>query len=61
MENGCWALPLSWLRKYVPNCLDPQNKNFGHMEDVSFTYESIIETFTPNGIEAQDSWVSPKA
>src|SRR5690606_33262057 len=30
------------LRKYVPNCLDPLNKTMGHMEDVSFTYETII-------------------
>ena len=48
------------IRKYVPNCLDPQNKTIGHMEDVSFTYETIIETFTPNGIEAQDSWNAPR-
>jgi len=49
------------IRKYVPNCLDPQNKTIGHMEDVSFTYETIIETFTPNGIEAQDSWNAPRS
>lgn len=49
------------LRKYVPNCLDPNNKSIGHMEDVSFTYETIIETFTLNGIEAQDSWNAPKS
>lgn len=47
-------------RKYVPCCLDPQNKTMGHMEDVSFTYETIIETYTPDGIEAQDSWTDPK-
>jgi type VI secretion system secreted protein Hcp len=49
------------MHKYVPNCLDPVNKSMGHMEDVSFTYETIIETFTPSGIEAQDSWNSPKS
>ncbi len=49
------------MRKYVPNCLDPVNKTMGHMEEVSFTYETIIETFTPHGIEAQDSWNSPKS
>jgi type VI secretion system secreted protein Hcp len=48
------------MHKYVPNCLDPQNKTMGHMEDVSFTYETIIETYTPDGIEAQDSWTDPK-
>ena len=49
------------MRKFVPNCLDPLNKTMGHMEEVSLTYETIIETFTPDGIEAQDSWNSPKS
>ncbi len=49
------------MHKFVPMCLEPANKSMGHMEAVSFTYETIIETWTPNGIEAQDSWNSPKA
>ena len=49
------------MRKYVPVCLDPSNQSMGHMEQVSFTYETIVETFTPDGIEAQDSWNAPKA
>jgi len=48
------------IRKYYPVALDPNNKSMGHMEEVSFTYETIIETFTPDGIEAQDSWTAPK-
>jgi len=48
------------MHKYVPCCLVPENKTMGHMEDISFTYETIIETFTPDGIEAQDSWTDPK-
>jgi type VI secretion system secreted protein Hcp len=32
----------------------------GHMEDIAFTYETIIDTWTPDGIEAQDSWNAPK-
>jgi type VI secretion system secreted protein Hcp len=49
------------MHKHVPVCLDPNNKSMGHMEDVSFTYETIVETFTPDGIEAQDSWNAPKS
>ncbi|HUH41412.1 MAG TPA: Hcp family type VI secretion system effector [Castellaniella sp.] len=49
------------MHKFVPMCLDPANKSMGHMEAVSFTYETIIETFTPDGIEAQDSWNAPKS
>lgn len=48
------------VRKYMPICLAVENKTMGHMEEVSFTYETIIETFTPDGIEAQDSWTNPK-
>ena len=48
------------IKTWVPNCLDPNNKTMGHMEYVSFTYETIIDTWTPDGIEAEDSWSSPK-
>jgi len=48
-------------RTWVPNCLDGAHKTMGHMEDISFTYETIIDTWTPDGIEAQDSWNSPKS
>lgn len=47
-------------RTWVPNCLDMNEKTMGHMEDISFTYETIIDTWTPDGIEAQDSWNAPK-
>jgi len=36
--------------------LDPLNKQYEDEELVSFTYETIIQTWTPDGIEAQDSW-----
>ena len=49
------------MKKFFPNCLVPENKTIGHMEEVAFTYETIIETWTPDGIEAQDSWNAPKA
>lgn len=48
-------------RTWVPNCLDPDNRQYGHMEDVSLTYEKIIWTWEPDGIEAEDSWLAPKA
>lgn len=44
------------LHKWVPNCLDPDWKTYGHMEDVSFTYEKVIWTAVVDGKEAQDSW-----
>ena len=51
---------LTSMKSWTPNCLDPDNRQMGHMEDISFTYEKIVWTFTPDGIEAEDSWLSPK-
>ena len=52
---------LTSIRSWTPNCLDPDNKQMGHMEDVAFTYEKITWTFDPDGIEAEDSWLAPKS
>ena len=49
------------IRSWTPNCLNPDNKQMGHMEDVALTYEKITWTFDPDGIEAEDSWLAPKA
>jgi len=51
---------ITHIHTWVPNCLDPLQKTMGHMEDVAFTYTTIIDTWTPDGIEAEDSWNSPK-
>jgi len=48
-------------RTWVPNCLDGYQRTMGHMEDIAVAYETIIDTWTPDGIEAQDSWNSPKS
>lgn len=47
-------------RTWVPNCLAPDNRQYGHMEDVALTYEKIVWTWEPDGIEAEDSWLAPK-
>jgi type VI secretion system secreted protein Hcp len=31
------------------------------MEDIGITYEKIVWTWVPDGIEAEDSWLAPKA
>jgi type VI secretion system secreted protein Hcp len=48
------------LEKWFPNCLDKAKQSYGHMEDVSFSYEKVTWSFTPDGIEADDSWLAPK-
>ena len=52
---------ITHARTFVPNCLITANKTMGHMEAIAFTYQTIIDTWTPDGIEAEDSWSSPKA
>lgn len=51
------------IRSWTNNCLDtdPNKKQYGDMQDISFTYEKIVETWKPDGIEAEDSWLAPKA
>jgi type VI secretion system secreted protein Hcp len=44
---------IDYLKRDV---LDPLSGPHGDEEVVSFTYETIIQTWTPDGIEAQDSW-----
>ena len=52
---------LTNMKSWTPNALDPNNKQMGHMEDLAFTYEKITWTYEPDGIEAEDSWLAPKA
>lgn len=47
-------------RLWIPNCLVTDNRQLGHMEDISMTYEKIVWTWQPDGIEAEDSWLAPK-
>jgi len=52
---------LTNMQSWTPNCLSLENKQMGHMENLSFTYEKITWTYEPDGIEAEDSWLAPKA
>jgi type VI secretion system secreted protein Hcp len=46
-------------REWYPETFMESNKPYKHMQDITFTYETIIWTDTVNGIEAQDSWKKP--
>ncbi len=47
---------ISKVRPWVPDILDQSKSAYRHMEDVSFTYEKIIWTWEPDGIEYEDAW-----
>jgi len=48
-------------REWFPPTFLEENKPYKHMLDIAFTYEDIIWTYTPDGIEAEDNWKAPKA
>jgi len=45
---------------FFPETFLPSNEPYKHMEKISFTYEKIIWTWQPDGIEAEDAWKAPK-
>lgn len=46
------------VKTHMPNCLDPANNAFTHMEDVSFSYKEISWTHEVAGTSGTDSWNS---
>lgn len=48
------------MESYYPETFLEENKPYRHMEKVSFSYEKIIWTWQPDGIEAEDDWRAPK-
>jgi type VI secretion system secreted protein Hcp len=49
------------MKCYKPMTLIEETKPLHDMEKVSLSYEKIIWTYVPDGIEAEDSWMVPKA
>lgn len=43
----------------MPNCQDPGQAHFTHLEDISFTYRRIIWTHEVAGTSGEDDWRSP--
>jgi len=44
------------IRTMVPNVLDPQYQQYGHLEEASFSYADITWTHEVAGTEATDSF-----
>jgi len=49
------------MKSYKPMTFLEENKPYKDMEEVQFTYEKIIWTYEADGIESEDSWLSPKS
>ncbi len=48
------------IQGYMPNCQDPANDTFTHLEDVSFSYRSITWNHEVAGTSGSDDWRAPK-
>ncbi len=44
------------IRSFMPNCQDPNNGHFTHLEEVSFSYSTITWTHEIAGTEGNDDW-----
>lgn len=49
------------MRENTPLTFLEENKPYHDMEEVSFTYEKIVWTYEPDGVEAEDDWKAPKS
>jgi type VI secretion system secreted protein Hcp len=46
---------------YMPNCQDPSQAHFTHLEDIAFTYRKIDWTHEKCGTSGSDDWREPTA
>lgn len=49
------------IKAYMPNCQDPGQAHFTHLEDVSFTYRKITWTHEVGGTSGSDDWRAPRS
>lgn len=47
-------------KEWFPETFVADNKPYKHMQTISMSYESIVWTYVPDGIEAEDGWNAPK-
>lgn len=49
------------IKARMPNCQDPGQAHFTHLEDVSFSYRSITWTHEAGGTSGSDDWRAPRS
>jgi len=47
------------ITAHMPNCQDPGQTHFTHLEDVTFTYRKITWTHQKAGTSGSDDWRAP--
>ena len=51
---------ITTITAHMPNCQDPAQAPFTHLEDVSFTYRKITWSHEAAGTSGSDDWRTPK-
>lgn len=49
------------ITDYMPNCQDPAQAHFTHLEDVQFTYRKLTKTHEIASTSESDDWRRPQA
>lgn len=49
------------ITAYMPNCQDPAQAHFTHLEDVAFSYRKITWTHEAGGTSGSDDWRAPRS
>lgn len=49
------------IHSFMPNCQDPGQAHFTHLEQISFSYRAIEWTHEVAGTSGSDDWRAPKA
>jgi type VI secretion system secreted protein Hcp len=47
------------IKAVMPNCQDPSQSSFTHLEEVAFSYRKIEWTHVVAGVSAMDDWQEP--
>ena len=47
------------IKSRMPNCQDPSQSHFTHLEEVSFSYRKIVWTHEVAGTSGEDDWRTP--
>jgi type VI secretion system secreted protein Hcp len=50
---------ITQIRAHMPNCQDPAQAQFTHLEEVAFSYRKISWTHEAAGTSGTDDWRSP--
>jgi type VI secretion system secreted protein Hcp len=49
------------ITAYMPNCQDPGQAHFTHLEDVQFTYRKLTKTHEVASTSESDDWRRPQS